>query len=63
MSRESILIHSEFTQEFTLQMDASEAGLGTVLSQNINGKEHPTEKLFPWKTSDSVIKKEALAGK
>nr|XP_042705994.1 uncharacterized protein LOC122173677 [Chrysemys picta bellii] len=65
LTREPVLRHPNFMKEFILQMDASEVGLGAVLSQEIDGEEHPvlylSSKLIPWEKHFSTIEKEALA--
>ena len=57
---------AEPNKPFVLQTDASDLGLGTVLSQRgDDGQEHPvayaSRKLFPRETRYSVIEKECLA--
>lgn len=46
-------------------MDASETGLGAVLSQDFDGEEHPiifaSHKLTPAEQCYTVVKREALA--
>ena len=54
------------SQPYVLQTDASEKGLGAVLSQiNRQGEEHPiayaSRKLLPRETKYSIIEKECLA--
>ena len=55
----------DFTSEFTLQTDASDRGLGAVLSQNVDGKDHPvvylSRKLLPREQNYATIEKECLA--
>lgn len=50
---------------FLLQTDASDVGVGTVLSQKFEGEEHPipyiSRKLFLTEKGYSVIEKGALA--
>lgn len=51
LSQEPRLTHPDFTKKFTLQTNASEVALGTVLSQSIDVEVHPSvhlsRKLFP----------------
>ena len=58
--------NSNFAQEFVLQSDASERGIGAVLTQcNDQGQEHPiayySRKLLPREEKYSTIEKECLA--
>ncbi|MGH0125867.1 UNVERIFIED_CONTAM: hypothetical protein FKN15_074287 [Acipenser sinensis] len=59
------LISPDFSKEFILQTDASQIGLGAVLSQQVDGVEHPiiymSKKLAPREINYSVIEKECLA--
>ena len=63
----SPVIHSpDFTKEFVLQTDASERGVGAVLSQrDKDGEEHPvayfSRKLLPREERYSTVEKECLA--
>ncbi len=64
---EPILKMPDFTLEFILQTDASDRGLGAVLSQVFDGKEHPvvylSRKLLPREQNYATIEKECLAVK
>lgn len=59
-----MLFNPDFSWEFILHTDALNIGLGTVLSQDFGGEEHPilylSRKLFPREKSYFVIEKEAL---
>ncbi len=60
------LLHSpDFSLPFLLQTDASDRGLGAVLTQEIGGEEHPvlyiSRKLSKRETMYSTIEKECLA--
>ena len=62
---EPILRSPDFDKEFILQTDASEKGIGAVLSQNDDdGTEHPvafySRKLLPRETRYSTVEKECL---
>ena len=63
---EPILRSPDFQREFILQTDASEKGIGAVLSQfDDAGSEHPvafySRKLLPRETRYSTVEKECLA--
>ncbi|XP_053873204.1 uncharacterized protein LOC128831095, partial [Malaclemys terrapin pileata] len=64
---EPVLYSPDFNLPFVLQTDASEVGLGAVLSQDVGGEEHPvlyiSRKLFPREKNYAVVEKEALAVK
>lgn len=64
---EPVLCSLDFNRDFFLHMDTSEVGLGAVLSQEIDGEDHPvlclSWKLFPLEKNYSVIEKEALTVK
>lgn len=58
---------SNFQKTFRVATDTSGKGLGTVLSQEFEGEEHPiiylSQKLTPTETRYSTIEREALAVK
>ncbi|XP_075785301.1 uncharacterized protein LOC142829504 [Pelodiscus sinensis] len=60
-----VLFSPDFSRPFIVQTDASDCGLGAVLSQEIEGEEHPvlyiSRKLFPRERRYAAIEKEALA--
>lgn len=60
-----ILCCPDFTQEFTIQTDASDFGLGAVLSQTIDGEERVicflSKSLTPQERKFSTVEKECLA--
>ena len=61
-----VLRNVNFSLPFTLQVDASDVGVGAVLSQpDEEGMEHPvayfSRKLLPREQKFSVIEKECLA--
>ncbi|CAM5106316.1 unnamed protein product [Natator depressus] len=62
-----ILFSPDFHCDFIVQTDASDVELGAVLSQEVDGEEHPivylSRKLFPRERNYSVVEKEALAVK
>ncbi|MGH0149802.1 UNVERIFIED_CONTAM: hypothetical protein FKN15_016115 [Acipenser sinensis] len=59
------LITPDFTKRFILHTDASDVGLGAVLSQKVAGVEHPilylSKKMLPRERNYSVVEKECLA--
>ncbi|MGH0117755.1 UNVERIFIED_CONTAM: hypothetical protein FKN15_039051 [Acipenser sinensis] len=65
LSQAPALISPDFNREFLLQTDASDVGLGAVLSQEVDGVEHPvlylSRKLLPRERNYAVIEKECLA--
>ena len=62
-----VLTVPDFNKDFVVQTDASEVGLGAVLSQVQKGEEHPilysSRKLFPHERRYSTLEKECLAVK
>ena len=61
-----VLRNPDFDKEFVLQTDASERGLGAVVSQyDSEGEDHPglylSWKLFPREQNYATIEKECLA--
>ncbi|CAM4612484.1 unnamed protein product [Caretta caretta] len=67
LCQEPVLYSLDFDRDFILHTDTLEVGLGAVLSQEINGEDHPvlylSQKLFPCEKNYAVIDKEALAVK
>ena len=66
LTRAPVLKSPDFTKEFVLQTDASERGVGAVLSQRgSDGVEHPvgyfSRKLLPREARYATIEKECLA--
>ncbi|CAM4644487.1 unnamed protein product [Caretta caretta] len=62
-----VLIAPDFNKEFILRTDASEVGLGAVLSQMVRDEEHPilylSRKLLPREQKYAVVERECLAVK
>lgn len=66
MSSSPILRSPDFSKPFIVQTDASERGVGAVLSQlDDNGDDHPmsyySQKLLPRQKHYATVKKECLA--
>ncbi|XP_026116332.1 uncharacterized protein LOC113094960 [Carassius auratus] len=65
LSSSPVLHAPDFSCPFILQTDASDTGLGAVLSQEKGGEEHPvvyiSRKLTPAETRYAAVEKEALA--
>lgn len=61
----SILRNPDFQQPFLVHTDASETGLGVVLSQEFKGEEHPivyiSINLAPTERRYAALEREALA--
>ena len=60
-----VLVTPDFTKPMVVQTDASETGVGAVLSQLHEGEEHPiifiSRKLLPREQKYSTVEKECLA--
>uniref|UniRef100_A0A9J8B9T8 ribonuclease H n=1 Tax=Cyprinus carpio carpio TaxID=630221 RepID=A0A9J8B9T8_CYPCA len=67
LTTEPVLRAPDFTCPFLVQTDASDTGLGAVLSQVQDGEEHPviyiSRKLTPTEQRYAVVEKEALVVK
>ncbi|CAM4611079.1 unnamed protein product [Lepidochelys kempii] len=67
LCNDPVLTAPDFNREFILQTDASEVGLGAVLSQMVGEKEHLilylSRKLLPREQKYAVVKRECLAVK
>ncbi len=67
LTSEPLLRAPDFGCPFLLQTDASDTGLGAVLSQVVDGEEHPviyiSRKLTPAESRYATVEKEALAVK
>ncbi|KAL1282699.1 hypothetical protein QQF64_001502 [Cirrhinus molitorella] len=65
LTSEPLLRAPDFNRPFLVQTDASDAGLGAVLSQVQDGEEHPvvfiSRKLTPAERKYAAVEKEALA--
>lgn len=61
LCKKPVLAVPDFTQQFILQTDASDIGLGAVLSQVKDGVEHPilylSRKMLPRETRYAVVEK------
>ncbi|XP_060075036.1 uncharacterized protein LOC132554744 [Ylistrum balloti] len=65
MTQAPVLINPDFEKHFYLQTDASNTAIGGVLSQKVDGDEHPvaytSRKLLPREINYSTVEKECLA--
>ncbi|CAM5100341.1 unnamed protein product [Eretmochelys imbricata] len=64
---DAILVAPDLGKEFILQTDASDVGMGAVLSQMVGNDEHPihflSRKLLPRERKYTIVEKECLAVK
>nr|XP_033806336.1 uncharacterized protein LOC117363128 [Geotrypetes seraphini] len=62
-----VLVSIDFTKPLVLQTDASGTGLGAILSQEVQGMEHPvlflSRKLYPNERNYATVELECLAAK
>ena len=62
-----VLVTLDFSKNLLVQTDTSDTGVGTVLSQEQEGEEHPimhvNRKLLSRENKYSIVKKECLAVK
>ena len=60
-----ILATPDFTKQFVLQMDASQVGIGSILSQSQDHTEHPimyiSRKQLKHEINYATVEKEGLA--
>jgi hypothetical protein len=65
LSEQPVLVSPDFRKQFLVQTDASDTGLGAVLSQVVNGEEHPvmylSRKLTPAEKNYAIVERECLA--
>ncbi|XP_075939166.1 uncharacterized protein LOC142940136 [Anarhichas minor] len=65
LSAQPVLVTPDFSREMIVQMNASMAGIGAVLSQEVQGEEHPiiyiSRKLNTREQGYATVEKEALA--
>lgn len=64
LTNSPVFRNPDFSLPFTVHTDASEAGLGAILSQNFNSKEHSvlyvSRKLTPTEWKYDTVEREAL---
>ena len=62
-----VLVTPDFSIRLLVQTDVSDTGVGAVLSQELEGEEHPimyvSRKLLPREKKYSIVEKECLAVK